>query len=410
MADSENTSQAKEKKKRGSKKTKKGWRKATNVADVEEHLEEIRREERTGGIISEKEDSELFFEEKKLSSEEVKNAVIDRKPKTIARTAVDESSDEEEHVSRKDLMKKKRKQEAEQELKQKAKIQKVSHDAWGMNKPEPKNIWLQDTFKKPLRKPTSVGEKQSLLPAVEVCDTGASYNPDYDSHQDLLRKALEEEIRIADEQQKLNQKIKFLSQEEYKQNPSWVEEMSEGLVAKQPDGEKPEQTTEPVDDGIILPKTILSTDRKSKKQRRKEKEMSEGERVKENEKLTKVRMNDVYRLRTLKKELKKDEINKELRRIAKGEAKNKKLNQPKRLGKQKYENPKPVFQLSEDLTGSLRELKPEGDPLLERMKSFEKRNILEPRKRVLPHRKYKLKEVDKRSYKKPTVKDFTSKT
>ena len=35
-------------KKRGSKRNKKKWRKNADIGDVEEHLEDIRRQERTG--------------------------------------------------------------------------------------------------------------------------------------------------------------------------------------------------------------------------------------------------------------------------------------------------------------------------------------------------------------------------
>ena len=36
------------KKKKGSKSKKKGWRKNTDISDVEQHLEDVRRDERTG--------------------------------------------------------------------------------------------------------------------------------------------------------------------------------------------------------------------------------------------------------------------------------------------------------------------------------------------------------------------------
>ena len=48
MADEENVENVALRKKKGSKKNKKGWRKKTDIVDVEEHLEDIRREERTG--------------------------------------------------------------------------------------------------------------------------------------------------------------------------------------------------------------------------------------------------------------------------------------------------------------------------------------------------------------------------
>lgn len=48
MADLNNVERTDLKKKKGSKKNKKDWRKKTNVEDVEEHLEDVRRQERTG--------------------------------------------------------------------------------------------------------------------------------------------------------------------------------------------------------------------------------------------------------------------------------------------------------------------------------------------------------------------------
>merc|ERR1719154_295129 len=155
-------------------------------------------------------------------------------------------------------------------------------------------------------------------------------------------------------------------------------------------------------------KPFYQSTAKPKKQRRKEKERTEEERAKENEKLNNVRLNDVYRLKTLKREIKSDDLEKGLKLIAKEKIKKSKMNEPKRLGKQKFVKPKVVYQLSEEISGSLRGLKPEGDLFLDRLKSLEKRNIIEPRRRVLPRRKYKLKEVEKRSYKKPTVKDLVA--
>ncbi|XP_068238039.1 ribosome biogenesis protein NOP53 [Palaemon carinicauda] len=49
------------KRKRFNKNKKKAWRKKTQIKDVEDHLEEQRREERYGGPLEEKEDKELMF-------------------------------------------------------------------------------------------------------------------------------------------------------------------------------------------------------------------------------------------------------------------------------------------------------------------------------------------------------------
>jgi nucleolar protein 53 len=63
-----------------------------------------------------------------------------------------------------------------------------------------------------------------------------------------------------------------------------------------------------------------------------------------------------------------------------------------------YEEPDIDLQLSEELVGSLRQLKPEGNLLRDRFKSLQKRGIIETRKRATFRRKYKLKEYTRRSH------------
>lgn len=48
-------------KKNASRKGKKNWRKNIDMTEVEESLEEKRLEERTGGILEVKKDSEIFL-------------------------------------------------------------------------------------------------------------------------------------------------------------------------------------------------------------------------------------------------------------------------------------------------------------------------------------------------------------
>ena len=59
-----------------------------------------------------------------------------------------------------------------------------------------------------------------------------------------------------------------------------------------------------------------------------------------------------------------------------------------------------IFQLSEELTGSLKSLKPEGNLLNDRFKSMQKRNIIETRvKQKIVKNKRKRKLAVKRNYK-----------
>ncbi|PNJ41143.1 NOP53 isoform 9, partial [Pongo abelii] len=71
---------------------------------------------------------------------------------------------------------------------------------------------------------------------------------------------------------------------------------------------------------------------------------------------------------------------------------------PRRLGRLKYQAPDIDVQLSSELTDSLRTLKPEGNILRDRFKSFQRRNMIEPRERAKFKRKYKVKLVEKRAF------------
>ncbi len=54
------TTSAPKRRKNASKKSKKSWRKNTDLDDVEEFLDDVRLEERLGGVFSQRKDEELF--------------------------------------------------------------------------------------------------------------------------------------------------------------------------------------------------------------------------------------------------------------------------------------------------------------------------------------------------------------
>jgi len=72
----------------------------------------------------------------------------------------------------------------------------------------------------------------------------------------------------------------------------------------------------------------------------------------------------------------------------------------KKIGKYPVKKLPIDVQLQEELSESLRTLKPEGNLFRDRMVSLEERNIIEPRVKVKKRkRKYKLREFEKSSYK-----------
>ena len=81
------------------------------------------------------------------------------------------------------------------------------------------------------------------------------------------------------------------------------------------------------------------------------------------------------------------------------ELEEKKKFQPKVLGRHKYQAPAIEVNLSEEITGNMRSLKVEGHILVDRYKSMQKRNIIEPRIRQRVTLKYTPKTYIKRSHK-----------
>lgn len=73
---------------------------------------------------------------------------------------------------------------------------------------------------------------------------------------------------------------------------------------------------------------------------------------------------------------------------------------PATLSATKFEENEIPIKLGDELTGNLRSLKPEGNILEERFKSFQKRNIMETRTMGKnPNKTKKKKKVEKRNYK-----------
>ncbi|ELT97368.1 hypothetical protein CAPTEDRAFT_89666 [Capitella teleta] len=108
-----------------------------------------------------------------------------------------------------------------------------------------------------------------------------------------------------------------------------------------------------------------------------------------------------FRLKSIKKEIVRSErafAARAQRKLLKEEA-TKDL--PKRLGPHKFKDPDLEVKLSDEIEGSLRKLKPEGSLLDDRLKSFQKRNIIEPRKKAKSKRRYALKKQVKRRFKAP---------
>ena len=216
----------------------------------------------------------------------------------------------------------------------------------------------------------------SLLPAVEVPHAGASYNPSAEEHQELLLKATMVELAKEREAGRIERQTTamFPTRGQAPTAQDRVKEMSEGIVelnnvADHPEEEEEEEGNEEeentaeegeVDQKIVKPKT-----RKQKRDRRGRMfEEQKEKRLKE----AKIREMEVMRVKSLKKELSKEDQRTQENQERREKQRVEKMSGPIQLSNYKYEPQELELKLSDELTGNLRNLSPEGSLLEDRCK------------------------------------------
>ncbi|XP_077422230.1 ribosome biogenesis protein NOP53 [Vanacampus margaritifer] len=432
--------------KRFNKNKKKNWNKHSDVHDVEDFLEDVRHQERTtGGLLAEKSDDNLFFldvgqqqkddhkateqvegQKKKGKSQRplridlilqhdslvppIKDVLSYQQPNA---KKLHNSAKRVEHLAAKGIVPRTQTKLLNRQTSNTTAKKAVTeannnpnrdyYDIWGQESRSSADPWyLQQTGKKRVKRPEKLNDKPSVLPAVEVIAPGGSYNPDFSSHQALLQEAHDVEVKKQKEEDRIKRQL-AVNKEDRATEETIFQEQVEGLVEeeeeeeekKNGDGEVPPIEEE---EGGGVGGAIALAEKKTERQRKKEK----AEKIKEQQRVTEKHQTNkrqqLFQLRTIKASIKQQEkrtaaIHK--RRKAKMEAEKAK---PRRLGKLKFQPQDLEIKLSDELTSSLRQLKPEGSVLKDRFKSLQKRNLIEPRERAKFKRRYKLKYVEKRAF------------
>jgi len=441
-----------------SKKGKKGWRKNVDIQKVEEYLDDKRLEERLGGAFVDRPDEDLFTIDKDATEKvdndqkprikwrknrenkplkcfqhlEIKGGVDDPKKGRNSRKTPEERRNPKVVEKEKTLIQNgvvKAKTKLQKKHRELEKLKKAStelerttrrrtefdFDLWSdMDNKEAKEVtgndWLdmntkihtlKNTRNLQRRAPEDLLENPSDLKAVEVPHAGSSYNPSLKDHQDLLWKAAIVEINKDKAEHKIEYHTTrmFPTVDKAPTKESWIKEMSEGIpqldkdMAEEiPDNEIVEEEEEEEEEAkMFKPKTKTQRNREKREKYEKNRKKAENE--------DKKKFQDVFKLRSMKKEMNLEEKAATLRSEVKEAKKKEKRSLPALLSGTKYEEPEIPLKLGEELTGNLRKLKPEGNLLEDRFKSLQKRNVFETRiKKKVPKAKRR-KKVEKRSYK-----------
>ncbi|XP_032468331.1 ribosome biogenesis protein NOP53 isoform X1 [Phocoena sinus] len=442
---------------RGPRNKKRGWRRLAQEPlglEVDQFLEDVRLQERTsGGLISEAPDEKLFFVDTGSKNEEPnkkrtkgqKRSLLLKKPLRIDlilenTSKVPAPKDIRAHqvpnarkLKRKEQLWERLAEQGElpREVRRaqarllhppvaKAKpgpqdtVERPFYDLWVKDNPLDRPLEYQDSFfleqtkKKGVKRPQRLHTKPSKAPAVEVMPAGASYNPTFEDHQTLLRAAHEVELLRQKAAEKLERQLAPPASEQAATQESAFQEMCQGLL-EESDGEGepgkgqdegPEVGGDQATGAEASPTAVrpASAEKKTEQQRRREKAARMLRVQQAAVRAARLRHQEVFRLRGIKAqvaqrlaELARQRERRQAQRLAEAD-------RPRRLGRLKYQDPDIDVQLSSELSDSLRTLKPEGNILRDRFKSFQRRNMIEPRERAKFKRKYKVKLVEKRAF------------
>uniref|UniRef100_A0A2R9A4S1 Ribosome biogenesis protein NOP53 n=1 Tax=Pan paniscus TaxID=9597 RepID=A0A2R9A4S1_PANPA len=284
-------------------------------------------------------------------------------------------------------------------------VERPFHDLWASDNPLDRPSFGQDEFfleqtkKKGVKRPPRLHTKPSQAPAVEVAPAGASYDPYFEDHRTLLSAAHEVELPRQKEAEKPERQLALPATEQ----AATQESTFQGLLEESEGSGEPGQGEGPeAGDAEVCPTPArpAATEKETEQRRRREK-AARRLRVQQAA-LRTARLRhwhqEVFLLRGIKArvalrlaELARRRRQRQARRKAEAD-------KPRRLGRLKYQAPDIDVQPSWELADSLRTLKPEGDILRDRFKSFQRRNMIQPRQRAKFKPRYKVKLGEKGAF------------
>jgi len=416
-----------------SKNKKRNWRKHVDIKEIEDHLEDERLQERTGGLVAEKSNDELFFLDKatdivsssnKTESENarknkqlrceanllpdpsikparIKHNVKSSQTKRLCAakrllhengilTATEKKAIDQRNEARKESLSRRR---------AKNHVNRATYDLWGETAEseglESDEHYMKVTRKRLVNAPKHLRMKPSSLAAVEIPHKGASYNPALDDYQELITKASSVEVVKAKKEMKIVRATDemFPDKNEAPTETDYLNEMSSGLFEGH-DGADSDDEDQP----LSVNPPVRREDKKTITQRNKEKRQRLQVEKAQKEKDLRIKKHQMLQIKSNKKRVAEVESQRKEKAVKKAALKERFKDKPKKLGRLQYEHTDIEVKLQDELQGSLRLLKPEGHLMEDRFKSLQRRNIIEPRKRAKRLRKYQLKEFEKKSH------------
>ncbi|PVU89314.1 hypothetical protein BB559_005146 [Furculomyces boomerangus] len=416
------------KKGKASRRSKQSWRKNIDLSVVETGLDEIRQEKiQSGVIIQDQDNSELFSVDTKPSDKQYLPKTRKLKIYEILESA------SKIIVPGKQLNTKNQKSIKDRHNSQlKASLKKLAGRGLGMRGNGPKleiektvdfyDIWdgkdkssanekiekffsidkalLKPSADKPRISLSALQIKERIASAVEIPDPGASYQPLEKDRMTLVNKVAKKILDEQNKEEKIAEKIKGFRGNNV---TSVFNERAEAVLSdiqknteQDPESETVENTTLESNEIAIDMDSLDDSDSNDD-------DVSDTDTVimsKVGHKIQKAKFSRINKINKIKADLEKNmAVKKAEKEVRDNILREKALIPKKKIGKYKVKEFDESVKLSDEISGSLRALKPESNLVLESFVGLQRRNLIEPRIPVEKRRRYKTKTTEKWSYK-----------
>ncbi|XP_051123697.1 pheophytinase, chloroplastic-like [Andrographis paniculata] len=365
------------KKAKGSRKGKKAWRANISTEDIEDYFEKSTKDALSGGSLADVPSDSLFFVDKSRDLS-VKRKIEKSREKVLRCDSLLQRNPFVKPIPSSITKKKKSSKRCNTaHIKEDTYVtQETPKDESGPDS-EIVDLWEkkgEDSSKKNKRKTRS-----STVPAVVVEPPGCSFNPDPDSHQDALACAVAVEMQKIYQHELGPEPIPLVAPGE-----AIDEEERYFLEADNEDDDDDGQENEDLTDNgaedtekrPLITKRVTRVEL-NRRARRKEQLKAEAE-AKKAEELSK----NIDSISDIIQEIEEEDEEKRKRHLRRVVAKQERLKtHPPRLGKYKFEPAPLQVLLSEEKTGSLRQLKGCSTLVRDRYKNLERRGLVVPSKK-----------------------------
>eukprot|EP01116_Phalansterium_solitarium_P023570 TRINITY_DN8338_c0_g1_i1.p1 TRINITY_DN8338_c0_g1~~TRINITY_DN8338_c0_g1_i1.p1 ORF type:complete len:399 (-),score=94.35 TRINITY_DN8338_c0_g1_i1:175-1371(-) len=391
-----------------SRRGKKNQRKNTDISDVEALLEKEREDALKGGPVEQRKDEALFFVDKGsetsgLDSKSRREFWKNKQSKADKILAPNPNtptvgSTKQRALTGPTVFEQKRIEKAAKAYLNRSDKKQDSgvNDIWDVSlDPKAPNEYLEHTVTRPVKRPKIA--RPSVVASVEVAGPGASYRPSYEDHQDELGAAVAQELQRQAESEKRRRRYESLTVGPRHAKPDPEDDMFQepievkaepGIVIKEESDDKP--------DKVAVHQDFI--DRKTRADRNREKRQQRTSAAARRKRARAYQRADIDNVKGIIAEIEQKEQSDAARQEFSEYKKELHAAKPKKLGRHKYvEDARPVL-LTEELPKQLHSLKDVSNPLRDRFKSLQRRNLIEVRPKAIKRgRKFKLVHYEKKN-------------